>query len=152
EDGAWPAGSVGNGYVDIGLADVDLPAALDAFRDDLVREPHFGFALAAQPAVELRMLFLELRLLWIDEVRLAVERLQAEEVALFELLGEERLLEPKHEGDRVRVLVAIDFDLVLKRQRFVLPERRLIDGGAEKRRERQHDVRTHGEASFAESM
>jgi hypothetical protein len=49
---------------------------------------------------------------------LSFERLEAEVVALVELLGEELLFQAQAEDDDVAVLLAVGFDLVIERQRF----------------------------------
>src|SRR5262249_14265719 len=89
--------------------------------DDLVGKPQFRLPLAAQPAVELGMLLAEACFLGVDEVGVAVEGFEPQGVALLELLGEERLLEPQGEDDGVGVLLAVDLDLVFEGERFGAP-------------------------------
>jgi hypothetical protein len=50
------------------VADIDLARTFERFANRLVEEPQLGLALAAQAAVELGVLLLELGLLGIDEV------------------------------------------------------------------------------------
>jgi hypothetical protein len=61
----------------------------------------------------------EAGLLGIDQVGTLIERRQSQIVIAFELLGQERLFEPQRKSGDVALFVAIDFDLVRERQRFV---------------------------------
>jgi hypothetical protein len=102
----------GDGHRDVPRADVHAPRSIGVLRDDLVVQPQVRGARSAQPPVELRVLLLEARLVRVDQVRPGVERLQAQRVALLELIGQERLLEPHREVDVGGVPGAVDLDLV----------------------------------------
>ena len=90
--------------------------AVGVLGDDLVGQLQLRLALAAEPAVELGVLLLEGGFLGVDQVRPIVGGLQAEVVALLELLGQEGLFQADGEGHDVAFLVAIDLDLLRERQ------------------------------------
>ncbi len=101
-------------------ANLHLAHAVGFLGDDLVGQPHLGLALPAQPAVELGVLLLERGFLGIDQVRLIVGRLEAQVVALLELLGQKRLFQPQGEDHDARFFLLLrsaeQIDLLIEGQ------------------------------------